>query len=349
MNPTTRSESDLQTIKARHHLSGIVAAAGVQLHPAGRDRYRALCPFHDDHEPSLLVDERDGHFHCFGCHAHGDVVDFVMRREGIGFGEACRRLADRPEVTSRPSAGRPGTRYRERRWDRLTLEEQVILNTAGAIYQHCLWQEPRALAYLHDRGLPDEVIRESALGYSDGHSLAAYLRRRSGLKIARDLGLLRHAARTDGGEPLRELFDGRIVVPEIRGGQFVWFIGRVLDSDHAGPKYLALDGERPVLGYERAVGRREVFLCEGPFDYLTALSWHLPACSPCGTALPAERLGFLARAHVVYGVLDADDAGRAASEQFGQMLGPRWRPLALPEGCDLNELARHPDGRQQFF
>ena len=87
-----------------------------------------------------------------------------------------------------------------------------------------------------------------------------------------------------------------------------------------------------MLGFERAVGRQEAFLCEGVFDYLTAVSWRLPAFSPCGTHLPAERLGFLARAERVYGVFDGDEAGRAAAARFGEHLGERWRPLRLPDG-----------------
>ncbi len=112
---------------------------------------------------------------------------------------------------------------------------------------------------------------------------------------------------------------------------------------------LALGGERPVLGLEHAIGRRAVFLVEGVFDYLTALSWKLPAFSPCGTHFPAERLGFLAQAEVIYGVLDSDEAGRAAAARFGEQLGRRFRALHLPDGCDLNDLARRPGGRAMFF
>jgi DNA primase len=275
------------------------------------------------------------------------VIDYLRRRENLSFAEACQRLSGAPSLPAPMSSPHPSKG--ERRWDRLTLEEQVVMNTALAVYQHCLWREPRALTYLRERGIPDRVIRECALGYADGHSLEAYLRRRSGLRTAQELGLLRKGVNGDGARPVGEHLAGRIVVPEVRGGQCIWFIGRILQDGADRPKYLALGGERPVLGFERVAGRRHVFLCEGVLDYLTAVSWKLPAFSPCGTHLPAERLGFLARAEVIFGVLDGDEAGRAAAERFGQQLGRRFRPLHLPDGCDLNDLARGPGGRAHFF
>ncbi len=223
------------------------------------------------------------------------------------------------------------------------------MNTACALYHHALWREPRALGYLRERGIPDSIIRRCSLGYADGHSLEAYLRRRSGLPSAQELGLLRQSGHGDDGRPLAEFLADRIVVPEIRTGQCLWFIGRDLRDDAQRPKYLALGGERPVLGLERAIGRRAVFLVEGVFDYLTAVSWKLPAFSPCGTYLPPDRLGFLARAEVIYGVLDGDEAGQEAAQRFGRTLGPRFCPLRLPDGCDFNDLACQPHGRQQFF
>jgi DNA primase len=345
---------DLAAIKQDHPLREVLVARGIDLRTAGQGRLKARCPFHEDREPSLLVDERDDHFHCFGCGAHGDVIDFVMRRDGVSFGEACRRLLGSPSsssssITCIPRGAETVLLPRERRWDRLTLEEQIVMNTAAAVYQRCFWQDSRARAYVRERAIPDWVARACAVGYVDGHSLEAFLRRHSGLRVARDLGLLRRPERGDSGVGLREFLAERLVVPEIRGGQCIWFIGRRLDDGPRHPKYLALDGERPVLGYERAAGRRDVYLCEGVFDYLTAVAWHLPAFSPCGTALPAQRLGFLARARTVYGVLDGDDAGRTAAARFGEQLGERWSPLNLPDGCDLNDLGRRPDGRMMFF
>src|SRR5439155_12918180 len=138
-------------------------------------------------------------------------------------------------------------------------------------------------------------------------------------------------------------------VPELRDGNCLWLIGRALPGTPAagprGRKYRALRGERPVLGYAHAAGRAESLLCEGVVDWLTAVGWRLPAWSPCGTSLPAERLGFLAASRTIFGVFDADEAGRQACRRFAALLGPRFRPLALPEGLDLNDLARRPGGR----
>ena len=56
--------------------------------------YLGLCPFHDDHHPSLRVDPAKGVYHCFSCGAGGDVFRFVQEKEGCSFGEAVRLCAD---------------------------------------------------------------------------------------------------------------------------------------------------------------------------------------------------------------------------------------------------------------
>ena len=348
MARTTTGRYDVEAIKRDHPMADVVVSYGIELQSSGRALI-GRCPFHEDGgRPNLYVYPATQSWYCFRCAVGGDVIDFVARRENIGFTVACERLES---GQTHPASATPPSRraHSGRRWDRLGLEEQVVMNTAAAIYHHCLWREKRALAYLQERGIPDWVVRVCALGYADGHSLEAFLRRRSGLRVAEELGLLRRPARGDGGHALREFFAGRIVVPELRGSHCIWFIGRSINDAPDRPKYLALGGERPVLGYERAAGQREAFLCEGVFDYLTAVGWRLAACSPCGTHLPAERLGFLARAERVFGVFDGDEAGRAAAARFGERLGGRWRPLQLPDGCDLNDLGRRPGGRAEFL
>jgi DNA primase len=114
-------------------------------------------------------------------------------------------------------------------------------------------------------------------------------------------------------------------------------------------KYLALPGQRPILGLEYVLSHREVFVVEGVFDWLTAVEWGLPACSPCGTAVPAERLHWLHRAAIVWGIFDADRGGRQGAARYGAALGDRFRPLALPEASDLNDLGCRMHGRAIFF
>jgi DNA primase len=342
--------SDILEVKLAYPLEEVVERAGVRLKRSGPNRLVGLCPLHPDRNASFTIYLDRQRFTCFGCKARGDVLDFVQLHERLaGVREACAWLTGRAAPAIRRERASPPPAQRERRWDRLTLEEQLVMNVAGALYRDALWRNPAALQYLRGRrGIPDWVIRRCGLGYADGHSLEAHLRKHGGLRVAEDLGLLRRPEPGEGGRPLRERFAGRIVIPEIRGGQPIWFIGRRPD-ELSDIKYLTPPGDKPVLGFERAIGRRRVFLIEGAFDWLTGVSWNLPAFSTLGTDLPMDRLGWLARADVVFGVLDADRAGREAAERYGAALGGRWRPLALPDGCDLNDLGRQPDGRRLFF
>jgi DNA primase len=348
MTTVTRTPIDIRAVKLAYPIEEVVERAGVRLRRSGAASFLGLCPFHEERNASFTVYAHRQRFRCFGCGLHGDVLDFVRLHEQLeNVAEACAWLSGTPAVERRKTTA-PAP-HAERRWDRLTLEEQLAMNTAGAVYRDALWRTPEARDYLRERGVADWVVRSCGLGYADGHSLEMHLRRHGGLRTAEDLGLLRRSEPGDAGRGLRERFAGRIVVPELRGGQPVWFIGRAPRDGDAHVKYLAMPGERPILGFERAVGRREVYMAEGIYDWLTAVGWGLAAFSPCGTDIPRDRLGWLARARTVFGVLDADRAGRAASERFEAAFGSRWRTIALPEGLDLNDLGRRADGRALFF
>jgi DNA primase len=341
---------DIAEVKLLYPILDVVERAGVSLKRSGSNRFQGLCPFHEDRTPSFFVYVDRQRFVCYGCKQWGDVLDFVRLHEHLAsVGEACAWLVGTPMPPLRkPTKTLSEASQRERRWDRLTLEEQLVMNVAGALYRDALFRNRAALAYLHERAVPDWVVRACGLGYADGRSLEAHLRKHGGLRVAEELGLLRRPEQGEGGRPLRERFAGRVVIPEIRGGQPIWFIGR-RPGDPGRVKYLTPPGDKPVLGFERAIGRRRVYLIEGAFDWLTAVGWRLAAFSTCGTDFPRDRLGWLARAETVFGVLDADKAGREASERLGAAFGARWRPIALPEGCDLNDLGRRPDGRALFF
>lgn len=78
---------DIEKIRANNLLTDKVREYGIELNSKGY----AGCPFHNEKTGSFKVYE-DGTYHCFGCGAHGDVIDFVSRIENIGFNEACKRL-----------------------------------------------------------------------------------------------------------------------------------------------------------------------------------------------------------------------------------------------------------------
>lgn len=346
---------DVEAIKRDHPVEGIAAGYGVQLKPSGRGLV-GRCPFHHDEEPSFYVYPQTRSWYCYGaCRAGGDVIKFVQLQEQVSFTLACERLEGLPGAVSNTDST-PSPR-RAIDWERLSFQRQLLMNTAAAVYQEALWRNPEALDYVRGRGLSDVTIRACGLGYADGHALRTALRGdRFGVQLAHELGLLRREHDENGPADSVEALAGRVVVPEKRNGQAIWFVGRVL-PDHVPPddgaeetkSYLALPGPRPLLGFERVRGEHRVYVTEGVFDYLTGVEWGLPICAIGGTYLPVERLQVIERASAVVGVLDNDMAGKQAGERLADVLGPRFHELPLPEGSDLNDLGRLPRGKQRFF
>lgn len=82
------------------NLPGLIASH-VRLRRSGH-RWFGICPFHAEKTGSLMVEP--DHFHCFGCDAHGDAIDWVMRSERLSFLDACARLGGR-ELTGEEKAG----------------------------------------------------------------------------------------------------------------------------------------------------------------------------------------------------------------------------------------------------
>ena len=373
-----RGESHVDTaaLKRERPLEDVVAAYGVALRRGGSGRYWALCPFHNEHTPSFCVDVRDSddpHFHCFSCSEHGDVIDLVMRLESCSFGEACERLTSRrrPQRVG-DGIGATTPKSPGRRWDLIApgSAEARLLDVAGAVFVDGLHTNPRAQQYLAKRGVSLDVARAHRVGYADGRlllpalrQLDAYAESAGTIELACELGLVVNRPAPDGGQAtLREFFFDRLIVPELRGGQPIWFIGRAIEDAAAAPngqaatsgrrarpKYLSLPGERPILGLERVLGRSSAYLVEGPFDWLAGIAWGLPVFAICGTHVPVERLPNLGGAVAIYGVFDPDRAGRSAAERFAPLMGGRWRPITLPNGMDLAELAaRGEPGRELF-
>lgn len=331
---------DTELLKRERPIEEVVGRYGIELRRSGRALI-GRCPFHPDGgRPNLYVYPGSSSFYCYRCAIGGDVISFVGRMERIGFRDAVARLTGQPPsphtVRVRPGP-RPGERRTPAPWGP---GERACLAAAVELYHNRLLGEPRALAYVEGRGVDRTTIERCRVGYASGDGLAAYLRwRRLPHQAAVRVGLL--------GRDGREFLAGRVVVPEVRGGQPIWLVGRAV-GDGAAPKYLGLPGRKPLLGWEAASAEREVWLTEGVFDWLALRSWGYPALALVGTHVRAAALEALARFERIYLLLDSDDAGRAATAELARTLGQRAMPVALPGAKDVAELAARPEGRALF-
>ena len=335
------SHIDIDQLKRRNPVAEVVRRHGVELRGQGK-RLTGRCPFHEDRTPSFCVYPETESFHCFGCGASGDVIDFVRRTQGLGFREAVLRLGGGAGGGTPAAAPPPPARVPEKTDQApvLSLDDRLILTAACELYHETLLETPGALRYLDERGVQPWLAKRCRLGTSDGQRLVPYLkRRRFSLKRAGELGLLF----ASGDEAMA----GRIVIPELRGARCGWMVGRAPDGG-GGPKYRGLSLPKPLLGYEP--GRRRLFLTEGPFDWLTLTGWGLPACALLGTQPGRGVLRLLERARSVVLVMDSDEAGRDAAGRLSAELGGRARVLELPAGVkDVSELGARPGGRDIFF
>ena len=333
---------DTESLKSEYPMEEIVARYGIELRPSGRTLV-GRCPFHKDGgRPNLYVYPATRSWYCFRCAVGGDVIAFVQRIEGVGFRDAVARLTGErlsPSGARARPVARPGRHpARTVAWG---VAERACLAAAVEIYHNRLLTDPVAMAYVEGRGLDRATLESCRVGYASGDELISYLRwRRLPAQAALRVGLL--------GRDGRELMAGRVVVPEIRTGQPIWLVGRIVGSQDDAPKYLGLPGRKPLLGWEAVSTQRAVWLVEGVFDWLTLRSWGVPALALVGTHISSDALRSLARFERIYLALDNDEAGRASTEKLRQVLGKRALPMTPPGVKDVAELAPEPEGRATF-
>jgi len=329
---------DVLSIRRANPIEDVVCRFGVELRPVGR-RLVGSCPFHRDGRPSLAVYPDNDSYFCFGCGAGGDVIDFVARQHSVGFKEAAATLAGQPEARRgrEPVPPKIVRLANRRQTDPLTRAEADVIDAAASFYHYALRRSRETRAYLAARGIDPNTARRCRLGLGC-HGLADHLRRRElSLAAARRVGLL-------AGDEDSML--GRIVIPDLRGGRAAWLTGRALGL--GGPRYLNLRLPTPLLGLGLVCGA-DVVVTEGPFDWLTAVQWGLPAVALLGTHVSRSTERALMRFRRVYLALDADEAGRRAAARLMSALGPRAIAVELPPGVhDLNDLGRSPAGAEAF-
>jgi len=349
-----RSREVADEIRRRINILDVVSAH-VTLKRSGR-RYTGLCPFHSEKTPSFTVNPEQGFFYCFGCHAGGDVFDFVMRMGSLSFPDALGELAARAGVRLER------TPDEERRGG----ERERLLRTvaeAEAFFRARLAADDGRAArrYLADRGVAAAAAEAFRLGYapSGWDALLGALRARGFDAAALEQAGL--AVVRTGGSGHYDALRQRLVFPiHDLQGRPIAFGGRALDDGT--PKYLntretalfvkgrtlyALDAARAAI---RETG--EAVVVEGYMDALTCHQFGITnAVASLGTALTQDQVfllkRFAARAVLVY---DADASGMDAAERglgiFEQAELP-VRVAVLPGRADPDEFL-HRQGVEPF-
>lgn len=298
----------------------------VRLEPAG-SKYRGLCPFHDDHKPSFMVDPEYQNYRCWACGAKGDVFSFLQETEKISFVEAKQRLADKAGITL-------GGRNAVRSDPKQSLYR--VLSWAHQEYQKCLFDSrtgQEARQYLRQRGLSEETAREFGLGAAPDH-YEWLIQRAERAGVDSQLLIQAGLAKMGNRPTPYDAFRGRLMFPikDVRG-RVVAFGGRILppfESEYA-PKYLNSPGtpvyhkSEVLFGLEVAKeelqransANKFLVVMEGYMDCLMAYQHGLRnAVATCGTALTAAHVNRL-RSHADSVVLmfDGDEAGQKAARE----------------------------------
>ncbi|MBR5560787.1 MAG: DNA primase [Clostridia bacterium] len=325
-----------------------VVSRYVQLTPKS-GRYWGLCPFHGEKTASFSVNPQRQMYYCFGCHAGGSAINFVMEMEHLEFKDAVKLLAEQVHMELPEMIG-----GREDAASRSEKERIYEANRQCARFFHSqLWKKEneQVLAYLYNRGLDDSVIRTFGLGSTPMRSDGATQAMRSLGFTDDELVRAGISVRRDGR--VYDMFRQRAIFPIIDAqGRVLGFGGRALGD--VKPKYLNT-GDTPVFNKRLGVfaanllkkqrGLKRIILVEGYMDVIALTQAGVPGvCATLGTALTIEQARMLKRyAPEIWVSYDGDAAGQhailRALEIFDQE-GIKSRVLDFPGGMDPDEYIR---------
>ena len=347
------SKSAIADIKARLSIVDVIQGF-VSLKKSGKNHI-GLCPFHDDKNPSMHVNDEKGFFHCFSCGAGGDVFGFLMRYSNIGFPEALKELARKAGV--RLPASRPRTKS-ERKKEAASARFFEINSLVCSFYHENLLgsgENPaQAREYLESRGITSQIIKEFKLGFvPDGWEalLKFASAKKIGVKELEELGLV--VAR-ESGSGHYDRFRNRIIFPinEITG-RICGFGGRTLSEDEPKqPKYMnspespVFDKKSVLYGLYHSkseIGReRKAVLVEGYMDFIKLYANGIRnVVATLGTAFTNEHARLLRRfCEEVVIVYDGDTAGIRSAVRAGEILLEQEISSSIcriPDGLDPDD------------
>ena len=336
----TFSKDSLELLRSRIDLVEVLSPY-LKLQRTGA-AHKALCPFHDEKSPSFVINRGDSHYHCFGCGAHGDAIQFLMTHLKMSFIEAVESLADRFHVQLEEVKGDKQPKGPPK------ADLKDAMERACQFYQFYLLHSLEghaALDYLYSRGITLDFIQQFQLGLAPKLPqifLKVMWEQKVSNAILEEVGLYSKG---------REFFADRITIP-IRDaqGSVIGFTARKYKTDTFGGKYVN-SSETPLfkkskvlfgLSFSRKTiaKSRQALIVEGQIDALRLIyagfDWTVAGQ---GTAFGEDQAKELIHLGVrqVYLGLDGDSAGCEAAVKIGNLFqkeGVEVFVLKLPEKCD---------------
>ena len=337
-------------VKAANDIVDVIGSY-VVLRPNG-PKWKGLCPFHDDHNPSFTVDPAWQNYKCWACGKSGDVITFLQEHEKVSFPEALELLARRAGITLEKTADSQQNRSRAVMLD--------VMRWAAELFHRCLLDAPVAEAarrYVGERKLTGDTVRRFQLGFAaaDGDWLLRQAHEANhSVDVLEEVGLI---AKRNDGNGYYDRFRDRVMFP-IRDarGQVVGFGGRILPTSPSAakaPKYYnsaetaLFSKSENLYGIDQArqAGTSAGYLAvvEGYTDVLMAHQCGIhQVVATMGTALNEKHIKELRRyvPRVVL-VFDADAGGTTGVDRALQVFVSHDLDLSvatLPEGLDPCDL-----------
>jgi len=343
-------EAEIERLKAEVSVQRLAEAQGIKLERHGADLV-GLCPFHEDHNPSLVITPSKNLWNCLGaCRRGGSVIDWVEKSKGVSFRHAIELLR-----INHPSLTAPGPIVRSRGTTaavkikapfETSVDDARVLQEVTDYYHATLKQSPEALKYLQQRGLEHpEMIAHFRLGFSN-RTLCYRIpesNRKEGAEIRgrlQRLGILRESG--------HEHFTGSVVIPVIDlAGTVTEIYGRKITEGlrQGTPLHTYLPGPHKGVWNEQALSiSKEIILCESLIDALTfwcADFRNVTASYGVNGFTEDHRQAF--KRHGTKKVLiayDRDEAGEKAAHELAAeliALGIDCYRVLFPKGMDANE------------
>jgi DNA primase len=324
----------VEAVKHKHSIVSLFESYGVKLAKTSHNgSYTGLCPWHDDHNPSLSVDDTKGLYHCFGCDAKGDIIELVRKMENVSFREAMKKLEGKIDSSGtapiRKLTPEKAEAPKEEGASTLPL---IALADIAAYYHNRLFESKDAVQYLIKRGITNTGLYERfAIGFADGSILSKLSdKQQEALKAP---GIL---TKKNG-----EHFHNCVVFPIIDDSERVaGLYGRRIDEHE--PKHLYLPGpHRGIWNRKASKVYDEIVLVESIIDALSLVQIGVENVQPLyGTnGFTAEHLQTLKDDNVKAVVLALDnDPSTGSGQAAGRKAAEKHKAKLLDEGFTVKTI-----------